>query len=89
MTVTLEWVRDHYDSDNDRYINKDEKNNAFVDWTGRNITLDEFNGVLAAFDNHTLLPDYGFHTMSVIDGHVISINIPSGAMLKVNGVEVI
>ena len=89
MATTLEWVRDHYDVDKDRRINNDEKNKAFTDWTDGNITINEFKDVLTAFDNQTLLPDYGFYTMSVSDEHVISVDLPIGASLKVDGVEVI
>ena len=89
MAVTLEWIRDHYDADRNRRIDNDEKNKAFTDWNAGKINIVEFTGVLAAFDNNTLLPDYGFYTMSVSDGHVISVNIPSGATLKIEGVEVI
>lgn len=89
MAATLEWIRDHYDVDKDRYITKSEVGNALDDYFANLITREQFYAVKAAYDSHTLLPAYGFYTMSVIDGHVISVNIPSGAMLKIEGVEVI
>ena len=90
MAVTLEWVRDHYDNNpKNGYIDLAEYNTAILEFGQAKITQEQFVAVRDAFKNHISLPDYGFHTMSVSDGHVISVNIPSGAMLKVDGVEVI
>ena len=89
MSTTLEWIRDHYDADKDRLISFDEVNGAVKDYFSGEISDEQVGAVRDAFDAHTLLPDYGFNTMSVSDGHVVSVNIPSGAMLKIEGVEVI
>jgi len=88
MAVTLEWVRDNYDTDKTRRISEDERNSAFDDWTAGNITQPDFMVVLNAYDNQTLLPAYGTFTTYSVE-NVVSLNIPTWATLKVDGVEVI
>ena len=87
MSTTLEWIRDHYDADKDRLISFDEVNGAVKDYFSGEISNEQVGAVRDAYNAQTLLPDYGgsFHTLS----NVVSCNIPTGAMLKVNGVEVI
>ena len=58
MVVTLEWVRDHYDINKSRYIEKNEKDSAFDDWGRNTISMSEFMNVSDAYDQHTLLPAY-------------------------------
>ena len=90
MAVTLEWVRDHYDSSKDRHIDKNEALKAMNDliYSG-SITREQFDAVKLAYDNNTLLPAYSNGQQYAVTEHVTSINIQIGAMLKVNGVEVI
>lgn len=88
MVVTLEWIRDKYDNNpKNRFIDESEKFTAFVAWTGGEITMEEWTAVLAAYDNHILLPEYGTPVMPT--PNVTSFNIPSGSTLQVDGVEVI
>lgn len=85
--VSLSWVRDHYDKDRSRYIEEDERKIAFSDWLAERITPSEYSAVLDAHSSHTLLPSYGGPAPTAID--VISINIPTGATLKVDGITII
>ena len=59
MAVTLEWVRDNYDANKDRRIDKSESIAAMNDliYSG-SITREQFDAVKAAYDNNTLLPSY-------------------------------
>jgi len=82
--ASLLWVRDNYDTDKSRYIEEDERKIAFSDWLAERITPSEYSAVLDAHSSHTLLPPYGTPAMGVI-----SINIPSRATLKVDGVTII
>ena len=77
MVVTLEWVRDHYDINKSRYIEKNEKDSALDDWTAGTILALEFTKVLDAYNYHTLLPAYGGTQ------HAVSFIIPSGATITV------
>jgi len=58
QTVTLEWVRDNYDSDKSRRINSLEKNKAYVDYGSGKISSEQMNAVLSAYTSQTLLPAY-------------------------------
>ena len=58
MTVTLEWVRDNYDVNKNRYIDDTELNQSVYDYTGGGITKDQYLAVKDAFDKKTLLPAY-------------------------------
>ena len=77
--ATLEWVRDNYDSNKDRYIDKSEHDVAFKDWTAGKIDVSAFMSVLGAYDNHTLLPAYDTPTEITCDGPTP--NFPSGCDL--------
>jgi len=56
--MTLTWVRDHYDSNKDRYIDDNEKDVAQGDWMADTITTAELQEVIAVCNSHTLLPAY-------------------------------
>jgi len=62
--MTLTWVRDHYDSNKDRYIDDNEKDVAQDDWIADTITTAELQEVIAAGNSHTLLPAYDTPTPS-------------------------
>jgi len=79
--VDLLWVRDHYDANRSRYIEGTEKDTAFNDWTADTISMSDFMEVLDAYDNHTLLPAYSSAEQ------FISFIIPTGATIKVDGVQ--
>ena len=87
MAVTLEWIRDNYDTNKNRYMDRDETMSAVNDFYSNMISMEQVGAVRDAFDAHTLLPAYGgaFQTLS----NVTTLNIPTGATLKVDGVEVI
>ena len=89
MAITLEWIRDHYDTNKTRHIEGAEGSMASFDFAHGTITQEQLDAVNDAWKNYTLLPDYGDEQIYIAMEHVTSINIPSGAMLKVNGVEVI
>ena len=57
MAVTLEWVRDHYDANKNRYIDKTEVDAASADYPDK-ITMEERFAVVDAYYQHTLLPAY-------------------------------
>lgn len=89
MATTLEWVRDKYDRDHDRRINSEENGYARMDNFRGLITTEQMLAVNNAYMNKVLLPEYGtYHTLSVTD-QLISVIIPTGATLKIDGVEVI
>lgn len=81
--VTLEWVRDNYDANNNRYIDGSESDAAGSDWSAARITTNEYMKVLEAYREHTLLPEVG------ATDHLISVVIPDDSTLEVDGVEVI
>ena len=60
MVVTLEWIRDNYDTNKDRHIDKPEAIVAMNDliYDG-SITREQYDAVYAAYTNDTLLPEYG------------------------------
>jgi len=58
MAVTLTWVRDHYDSIKDRYIDKDEVKQVIYDFNDGTITKEQMDAALDAWRNHVLLPAY-------------------------------
>jgi hypothetical protein len=88
MAVSLTWIRDHYDTIvKDRYIDDAEVKNANWDYFDNLITKEQLQAVVNAHSLHTLLPAYG--TISPSTDDVISFYIPTGAILKVDGVEVI
>ena len=62
MAVTLEWVRDHYDANKDRYIDNDEQKKAVYDRMDVLITQEQLVAVIAAYNDHTLLPAYSTPT---------------------------
>lgn len=81
--ATLLWVRDHYDTDHSRYIEASERAEAARDYMYDDIiTLDDYKSVNAAYEGHTLLPAY-----TPGGTHNISVNIPSGSTLIVDGVS--
>jgi len=55
-TTDLTWIRDHYDKTHDRYINAQELNQAVSDAGSGKITRAQLDAVVAARNNHTLLP---------------------------------
>ena len=81
MVVTLEWVRDNYDVNKSRYIEKNEKDSAFDDWTAGTIQGLEFMAISDAYDHHTLLPTYGLPAYG--NEHAVSFILPTGATLTV------
>lgn len=87
--ATLIWVRDKYDADLDRRINKSEHDKAFADWTAGRIGISDFSSVADAYSSQTLLPTYDGEISPMSISNTISIIISTGAMLKVDGVEVI
>lgn len=56
--MSLIWIRDNYDTNTDRYIDADENEVARQDWLADRITTDQFREVIAAYNDHTLLPEY-------------------------------
>jgi hypothetical protein len=56
--VTLEWIRDRYDADKDRYIDVSENWKAAQDYNAGRITTEQQKAVQSAYTNHTLLPAY-------------------------------
>lgn len=85
--ATLEWVRDNYDASHNRLIEESERDKAVNDWGMGHISMTDATAVMSAYNNQTLLPEYGFHILST---DVISkFNVPTGATLEVDGVEVI
>ena len=55
LPVTLEWIRDHYDKNNDCVIDDSEVDDAFNDVQAGNITDAEFDKVVEAFESQTYL----------------------------------
>ena len=58
--MTFEWVRDHYDTNKNRYIDQNELQVAEDDfYHNETINEEELGAVYDAYDKHTLLPAYG------------------------------
>jgi len=85
MAVTLTWVRDHYDSGKDRYIDQDEVKQVIYDYNGKEITKEQMDAALDAWRGHVLLPAYSTPTTE----QGVSFNVPTGSILKIGGVEII
>ena len=85
--ATLEWIRDHYDSDRSRYIEDSEREVAGDDWGAGTLSMPDYMDIINTCNKHILLPAYGGLTPT--DYIEISINIPNGSELQVDGVEVI
>jgi len=79
--VDLLWVRDHYDFDKNRYIDFDEISAAVQDYFNAVITNEQLQGVQDAYDDSTSLPAYSTAKQ------FISFIIPTGATIKVDGVQ--
>lgn len=58
MVMTLEQIRDNYDTNKDRYIDEAELEVAKSDWTADVITTDDIMAIINAYNNQTLLPAY-------------------------------
>ena len=68
MAVTLEWIRDNYDtSRKDRLIDQIERMKAQDDYFDDKITLEQVQAVEAAHDNQTLLPEYDSQTSATLE----------------------
>jgi len=81
MAVTLEWVRDNYDKDKDRYINNAEVSLAQFDWSNGTIDNEQISMVEFIWSTHTLLPEYQTSTEITCSG--ATPHFPSGcALLK-------
>ena len=76
MVVTLVWVRDHYDKNKDRYIDRYEVSPASYDLAVGTITQEQLDAVEAAWEDGTLLPAYP-------DEHAVSFVLPRDATLTV------
>jgi len=57
-STSLTWVRDHYDSSKNRYIENQESSQAIDDVVHGKITQEQLDAVIDARDRHTLLPAY-------------------------------
>ena len=76
MTVTLKWVRDHYDKNKDRYIDRYEVSPASYDLAVGTITQEQYDAVEAAWKDGTLLPAY-------IPEHLVVFVLPRDATITV------
>jgi hypothetical protein len=74
LAVTLEWVRDHYDANKNRYIESDEVDNASADYPAK-ITMEQLFAVIDASANRTLLPAYT--TTSQAKGEILNTSYPA------------
>lgn len=77
MAVTLTWVRDNYDVNKTRYIDRNEFYRAEEDHRGGDITEEQLDAVHTAEVNHTLLPAYASSTAA--EGWIVNSNYPSSA----------
>jgi len=80
MAVTLEWVRDNYDTNKNRYIEKDETAKAVNDYLLTNtITKEQYIAVQAAYEKQTQLPPYTTPPPTTARGQIVSIDPPPSA----------
>lgn len=84
MAVTLTWIRDNFDLNKNRRIDKPENDHAKDEWDAGRITKEQYSAVLQAYFNNTLLPEYGAaappstetRTVSLTEGqHKIQVSI--------------
>ena len=85
-SVSLEWIRDNYDTNRGRHIENDERMKAYDDYRANRITYAQYLEVFDAYTKETLLPEYDAPTPG--DKYTVSFVVPSGANLEVDGIEV-
>lgn len=85
--ATLEWIRDHYDSDRSRYIEESEREVAGDDWSAGTLSMPDYMDIINVCNKRILLPEYSGSTP--MSDHTTQFNIPIGSVLEVDGVEVI
>jgi len=79
MAISTTWVRDNYDANKNRYIDQNEFHKAEEEHHGGEITEAQLDAVLAAYQNHTLLPTYSSPTTTVAKGKIVNFNYPSSS----------
>lgn len=77
VPVSLEWIRDHYDTNKSRYIDLSEFYSAEEDYRGGDLTEEQLDAVYDAYDKHTLLPAYP--APAVAKGSIVNVNYPTTA----------
>ena len=86
MAVDLTWIRDKYDTNNNRYIDDNEVSLASYDIGGKKITQEQYDAVVDAWSKHTSLPiKSGVSTISggtttkAAKGKIVNFNYPTTA----------
>jgi hypothetical protein len=79
LAVTLEWVRDHYDANKNRYIDDAEIPLAEDHWNDGIITDEQYDAVSSVWSAHILLPAY--EAPSSAKGEIVYPNYPTTAMV--------
>lgn len=78
MTTSLTWIRDKYDTNKNRYIEKDEAVNSLNDRLAGRITVAEYEAVQAVYVMKTLLPAYTTK-LSSAKGKIVNFSYPTSA----------
>lgn len=82
MAVSMEWIRDNYDTDNSRYIEKAEAINALNDRLASKISVAEYEAVQAVYVMHTLLPAPFGMVQAAAKGKIVNFNYPSSSTMN-------
>ena len=79
MAIDLTWVRDNYDANGSRRIDTAEMQKAGLDHDAGKISQDQFNAIMTAWQDNTLLPAPTGKITGVAKGKIVNFSYPASA----------